>query len=71
MTSRALIEHWNGTRWSIVPSPSVGPTVSILTAVAALSTNDVWAAGHSSTNTTYSTLVKHWNGRKWAIVPSP
>lgn len=39
-SSRALIEHWNGTRWSIVPSPTAGPTVNILTAVAAVSTND-------------------------------
>src|SRR5450432_2106573 len=69
--SRNLIEHWNGTQWSIVRSPNAGPTVNILTAVAVVSANDVWAAGYSSSNTTYSTLVEHWNGTKWSVVPSP
>jgi hypothetical protein len=37
-------------QWTIVNSPSVGST-STLTAVAAVSTNDVWAVGSAGNNT--------------------
>ena len=38
-----ITEHWNGTAWSVVPSPNV--TNGKLLGVAAVSTNDVWAVG--------------------------
>src|SRR5205085_10280583 len=41
-----LIEHWNGSQWSIVPSPSVPNTDNKLESVSAISTNDVWAVGY-------------------------
>src|SRR5439155_1577430 len=65
------IEHWNGTGWSVVRSPNPGATFNVLTAVAVVSANNVWAAGYSANNTAYSTLVEHWNGTKWTVVPSP
>jgi len=40
-----LIEHWNGSRWSVVPSPNPSSFVNKLNAVAAVSPNDVWAVG--------------------------
>jgi hypothetical protein len=61
-TSQTLIEHWNGTKWSIVPSPNPNPTANRLNAVFALSTSNVWAVGSA---------ILHWNGTKWAVVPSP
>jgi hypothetical protein len=70
-SSRTLIEHWNGTGWSVVRSPNPGATFNVLTAVAVVSANNLWAAGYSANNTTYSTLVEHWNGTKWTVVPSP
>ncbi|WIG61330.1 MAG: hypothetical protein OJF49_004078 [Ktedonobacterales bacterium] len=72
--TQTLIEHWNGTNWSIIPSPNVSPTSygDYLTALAVISDNDIWVAG---TNTTISnadqTLLMHWNGSAWSIVPSP
>src|SRR4030095_1568022 len=38
-----LIEHWNGSRWSVVASPNPSSSVNKLNAVAAVSPNDVWA----------------------------
>jgi len=70
-SSRTLIEHWNGTRWSVVRSPNPGATFNVLTAVAVVSANNVWAAGYSANNTAYSTLVEHWDGTTWSVVPSP
>ena len=41
--SWTLTEHWDGTQWSIVPSPSVA--AGSLNAVTATAANDVWAVG--------------------------
>ena len=40
------MEHWNGTAWSVVPSPSPGTDGNYLNGVAAVSANDVWAVGY-------------------------
>src|SRR2546423_8736565 len=44
-SGQTLIEHWNGTQWSLVQSPSTGSLYNTLTGVAVVSTNDVWAVG--------------------------
>jgi hypothetical protein len=36
-----LIEHWDGTSWSVVPSPNVG-TGDLLNGVYAFSATDIW-----------------------------
>ena len=64
--SATLIEHYNGTSWSIVPSPATG-TAPSLTGVAALSASAVWAAGTAGAQT----LTEQWNGSVWTTVPSP
>lgn len=67
----ALIEHWNGKKWSVVPSPLPGQ-LSWLFGSAAVSANDVWAAGYYYNSAGNSqTLIEHWDGKKWRIVPSP
>ncbi len=71
--SRTLIEHWDGTQWSIVPSPNVASRSNLLGTVAAVSANDIWATGFSiSDDGRYqATLIERWNGQQWSIVPSP
>ena len=64
---QALIEHWNGRAWSVVPSPSLGASQSGLHGVAAIGAADVWAVG----NADGVTLVEHWAGAAWSVVPSP
>lgn len=66
---QALIEHWDGTQWSIVPSPVL--TDSILYSVAAISSSDVWAVGQYLPYGNTRTLTEHWDGAQWSIVPSP
>jgi hypothetical protein len=71
--SHTLIEHFNGTNWSLVPA-AADPTVEDdLSAVVALSANNVWAAGSHFDSTIGGTdgLFEHWNGTAWSIVPSP
>ena len=66
-----LIEHWNGSTWSIVSSPNQGTGGNVLQAVSAVAADDVWAAGFSGSGAGSQTLVLHWNGTTWSIVPSP
>jgi len=68
---QTLIEHWDGTAWSIVPSPSPGAVVNDLRAVSALSGNDAWAVGFCAGWYRSSTLILHWDGGSWSRVPSP
>ncbi len=68
---KTLIEHWNGTTWSVVKSPSPGPKPvnDVLSSVTAVSSTDVWAVGASSTMG--QTLAEHWNGTAWSVVTTP
>ena len=66
---QTLIEHWNGSSWSVVKSPNPGSGGDHLSAVAAISASDVWAVGDS--NTLSKTLTEHWNGSHWSVVSSP
>lgn len=69
---QTLAEHWNGTSWSVIPSPNPGPTFNKLFGVTALSSSNAWAVGYYQDNSGgVSTLVEHWNGSKWVVVPSP
>ncbi len=75
-SAKTLAEHWNGTAWQIVASPSFATggdgVQNTLNAVVALSTTNAWAAGtHTAANGAFVTLVEHWNGSAWSVVPSP
>jgi hypothetical protein len=74
LPSRTLIQHWDGTQWSIVPSPSPDTQLNELRGVAALSANDAWAVGYRSgiqTESPIETLILHWDGSDWSQVASP
>jgi hypothetical protein len=66
-----LIEHWNGTSWSVASSPKL-PDGSSLRGVATPATNNVWAVGFAAgPSGSASALVEHWDGASWRIVSSP
>jgi len=70
--TQTLIEHWNGSRWSVVKSPSPASMNNELFSVAAVSASDVWAVGFSTNNAPeQTTLIEHWNGTSWSVVKSP
>ena len=69
-----LILHWDGTTWSIVPSPNVGPNTNRLLGITANSADDIYAFGSNFTadgSGNQMTLLLHWDGTNWTIVPSP
>ncbi|HLX40491.1 MAG TPA: hypothetical protein VKR42_08160 [Ktedonobacteraceae bacterium] len=74
LVTRTLIEHWNGTTWTVVQSSNPGSGFNYLTGLTAISTNDIWAVGFSSSGQTVQgmqeTLIEHWNGTAWTVVQS-
>src|SRR5262249_15991512 len=56
----SLAEHWNGSVWSIVPSPNL-QTLTDMKGVAAVSSTDVWAVGDNGG----VGMTMHWNGSAW------
>jgi hypothetical protein len=79
--AQTLVEHYDGTSWSVVASPddSTGsppaPTDNTLSGIVALSANDVWAVGSYNAGTSSAplaqTLVEHYDGTSWSVVSSP
>jgi hypothetical protein len=68
-----LIEHFNGSSWSVVEGAFKGDEEDDqLIAVDAVSPSDVWAIGTSKPRASYSgagtTVVEHYNGSSWSIV---
>ncbi len=69
--ANTLVEHWNGGKWRIVPSPNVaGAFASLLLGVTSISERDIWAVGETLSDRTRA-LIEHWDGTKWRIVASP
>jgi alpha-tubulin suppressor-like RCC1 family protein len=71
---RTLIEHWDGTRWSVIPSPNPrtgAGTTDVLSAIAGTSASDLWAVGFFGTDIFNALLFEHWNGKAWSFVRPP
>jgi hypothetical protein len=71
---KTLIEAWDGSTWSIVPSPSKGThRASVLDGVSCVSAGSCTAVGSDSNANggPASTLIEAWDGSTWSIVPSP
>jgi len=67
-----LAEHWNGTSWVIVATPSpAGAINSSLNAVACSSAKSCIAVGDQGSAAGLGTLAEHWNGKHWKPVRSP
>jgi len=65
--STPLAEHWNGTAWTIQPTPSL-PGAGVLEHVACTTTSACTAVGWGGAD---GSLVEHWNGTAWTIQPTP
>jgi hypothetical protein len=67
---RPLVEHWNGTAWSLVPTPDLTNSAG-LSGVTEVTPTDVWAVGWRSQGQHTATLAEHWDGSTWTVVPTP
>src|SRR5262249_2680872 len=69
---KTLIEHYDGTLWTIIPSPNPAAIAAYLSSLTAFAPDNVWAAGYYINNSgIYRTLIEHWDGANWTIVTSP
>jgi hypothetical protein len=71
-----LFEHWDGSRWTIVPSPRLGVAVrgvELNGLCRVPGRRRLWAVGTKidQSGIPNGGLIEHWNGRRWAIVPAP
>jgi hypothetical protein len=61
ISAATLIEHWNGTSWSIVSGPNPHPnTSSGAGEMAAVSADDIFCLALG--------VIEQWNGSSWTIV---
>ncbi|MGO9876617.1 MAG: hypothetical protein ACLPVY_22820 [Acidimicrobiia bacterium] len=73
-----LVDRWDGTKWSIVASPTVSDAIGdSLSDVSCSTTTDCFAVGSfvpplpSSPPVFSRNLVERWNGTSWSVVASP
>ena len=70
--SQTLIETWDGTAWTITPSPNTSATQdNSLDGVSCISPATCVAVGSFSNGTNSQTLIETWDGTAWTITPSP
>lgn len=71
LTAGTLIEHWDGTSWSVVASPNPG-MFNALYGVSAVAADDVWAVGDKWLSWSQKVpLILHFDGRAWTEVNYP
>lgn len=74
LIGQTLIQQWNGSAWTIVPSPNPDPFQNVLTDIDGASAGDVWAIGNLGNDgegNTTAGLVVHWDGKTWEEVKVP
>ncbi len=70
----ALVENWNGSSWSVVPTPMPGGNGVVgafLQGVTCTSPSDCVAVGYTTaiTGGNLNALIEQWNGSSWTILP--
>jgi hypothetical protein len=63
--------HWNGKRWSLVPTPDPGGSamgdVSSLSSVRCPAPAGCWAVGYMTDGGPFENQILYWNGGKWSV----
>ena len=67
---KTLVEHWNGTAWSIQTSPNPVGETNYLRSVSCPSPTSCFAIGGNQSGSTQQTLIEHFDGSTWAVQAS-
>ena len=62
LNNAGYIAHWNGSKWRLFRA------AGSLTAISALSPNDIWVTGNGTYTSPNSVTVENWDGRHWRSV---
>jgi hypothetical protein len=66
---KTLVEHFDGSTWTVVPAPSPGERQNILYGVVAIAGDDAWAVGgFQDGKDLWHPLAIHWDGSRWSEV---
>jgi hypothetical protein len=64
-------EHFDGKKWTVVPTPNTGVNFNSFYGVAA-SQGQAWAVGdYQNSNFQDRALIENWNGSQWSIANNP
>jgi hypothetical protein len=63
--------HYDGTSWSVVPSPNANQRNNYVSDVVGIAANDAWTVGFFDTGFSFQNLIQHWDGNSWSLVDSP
>lgn len=70
-----LVEHWDGTRWSVVPIPNLGPGGSIDKLAAGARRGGETGTGVGGPvwgiMSPQGVLVATWDGKEWSAIRGP
>jgi len=69
-----IIERYNGTRWSVVPSPDLltgGNTWAILSGVDSVGSGTAFAVGRTTGPSSGAAVALRWNGSVWSRLTVP
>jgi hypothetical protein len=73
--SMTLAEHYDGTTWTVVTTPSPSAVSNVLYSVSCPAPLDCWAVGVnyiSDTSTVVTTvLLEHYDGSSWSVTTTP
>src|SRR5664280_186684 len=70
--SRALVETWDGTTWTVTPGPTTPSGGSGLMGASCANSSTCQAVGiQVSPSSLNQTLVMSWSGGAWSVLPSP
>jgi hypothetical protein len=64
--NQTLIEQYNGSAWSVVPSPDQGAGNNALNGVSMIP-GAGWAVGYAQVSGKYTPLALGWDGTQWSI----
>ena len=70
-TSLTLVQQWDGTSWTVIPSPNIGTNGNNLNSVSCVTESFCVATGYQDNDSTNQTLVEQWDGENWTVIPSP
>ena len=62
-------EHFNGTRWALIPAPAAG--TAELNRISFMAPSNGSAVGSSGGGSHTQALIEHWNGHHWTIARTP
>jgi hypothetical protein len=70
LSSTTLAEHFDGTSWSVVTTPTLKKG-GFFEGTAAVASNDVWTVGGAGSLPPFQPLFEHWDGTSWSVISSP